>query len=63
VVPGKVTAAQVMNLNSAKTVQGNTVEITKANGGVMVNNAHVVKADVMADNGVVHVIDTVLLPQ
>jgi uncharacterized surface protein with fasciclin (FAS1) repeats len=62
VVPGKVTAAQVMKLNSAKTVQGDTVEIKKGNGGVMVNNARVVKADVMADNGVVHVIDTVLLP-
>jgi uncharacterized surface protein with fasciclin (FAS1) repeats len=63
VVPGKVTAAQVMKLNSAKTVQGTTVAIKKGNGGVMVNNARVVKADVMADNGVVHVIDTVLLPQ
>ena len=62
VVPGKVTAAQVMKLNSAKTVQGDTVEIKNANGGVMVNNARVVKADVMADNGVVHVIDSVLLP-
>ena len=62
VVPGKVTAAQAMKLNSAKTVQGSTVEVTRGNGGVMVNNAHVVKADVMTDNGVVHVIDTVLLP-
>ena len=62
VVPGKVTAAQVMKLNSAKTVQGDTVAIKKGNGGVMVNNAKVVKADVMADNGVVHVIDSVLLP-
>jgi uncharacterized surface protein with fasciclin (FAS1) repeats len=62
VVPGKVTAAQVMKLNSAKTVQGDTVEIKSGNGGVMVNNARVVKADVMADNGVVHVIDSVLLP-
>jgi uncharacterized surface protein with fasciclin (FAS1) repeats len=63
VVPGKVTAAQVMKLNSAKTVQGDTVTIKKGGGGVMVNNARVVKADVMADNGVVHVIDAVLLPQ
>jgi uncharacterized surface protein with fasciclin (FAS1) repeats len=62
VVPGKVTASQVVKLNSAKTVQGNTIEIKKENGGVMVNNARVVKADVMADNGVVHVIDSVLLP-
>jgi uncharacterized surface protein with fasciclin (FAS1) repeats len=63
VIPGKVTAAQVMKLNSAKTVQGTTVAIKKGNGEVMVNNARVVKADVMADNGVVHVIDSVLLPQ
>ena len=63
VVPGKVTAAEVMKLDSAKTVQGNTLEIKKGSGGVMVNNARLVKADVMADNGVVHVIDSVLLPQ
>ena len=49
--------------NRADDADGNAVEITKGNGSVMVNDARVVKADVMADNGVVHVIDTVLLPQ
>lgn len=62
VVPGKVTAAQVVKLNSAKSVQGSDIAITASNGGVMVNNAKVLKTDIMADNGVVHVIDTVILP-
>ena len=63
VVPGKVTSSKVVKLDSAKTVQGGTVAIKTANGGVMVNNARVIKADVEASNGVIHVIDAVLLPQ
>ena len=63
VVPGKVTAAQVMKMNSAKTVQGQTVRIAASNGTVMVNGASVVKADVAASNGVIHVIDTVIMPK
>ncbi len=62
VVPGKVTAAEVMKLTTAKTVQGQSVSF-QMNGGVKVNGANVVKADVMADNGVIHVIDTVILPK
>ena len=62
VVPGKVTAAQVVKLDSAKTLQGKTVEIDSKDG-VKVNQAKVVKADVMASNGVIHVIDTVLIPK
>lgn len=62
VVPGKVTASDVVNLSEAKTVQGSDVEITVDGSSVMVNNANVVKTDVMASNGVIHVIDTVIIP-
>ena len=61
VVPGKVLAADVVKLKDAKTVQGSTVKIDTASG-VKVNNATVVKTDIEASNGVIHVIDTVLLP-
>ena len=63
VVAGKVMAADVMKLSSAKTVEGENVAISVKNGGVMVDNAHVTKADIMTSNGVIHVIDTVLLPK
>ncbi len=62
VVPGKVTAADVVKLKSAKTVQGQSVKI-KTKDGVSVDGAKVIKADVMASNGVIHVIDTVLIPK
>jgi uncharacterized surface protein with fasciclin (FAS1) repeats len=61
VVSGKVMAADVVKLTSAKTVEGSDVKIDASNG-VKVNNATVVTPDVAADNGVIHVIDTVLLP-
>ncbi|MFL6197389.1 MAG: fasciclin domain-containing protein [Thermoanaerobaculia bacterium] len=61
VVAGKVTAADVVKLTSAKTVEGQSLAIDASNG-VKVGNAKVVKADVMASNGVIHVIDTVLFP-
>ncbi|MDF5731240.1 MAG: fasciclin domain-containing protein [Rhizonema sp. PD38] len=61
VVSGKVTAADVVKLNSAKTVEGTDVKIDASNG-VKVNNATVTTPDVAADNGVIHVIDTVLIP-
>ena len=63
VVAGKVMAADVMKLTSAKTVEGGSVTIKATNGGVMVDNAHVTKTDIMASNGVIHVIDTVILPK
>ena len=63
VVPGKVMSQDVVKLDSAKTVQGSSVTIRTANGNVMVNNARVIKADVGASNGVIHVIDTVILPE
>jgi uncharacterized surface protein with fasciclin (FAS1) repeats len=63
VVAGEVTAAEVMKLSSAKTLNGQSVAISTSDGTVMVNNARVVKADIHASNGVIHVVDTVLLPE
>ena len=62
VVPGKVTAEQVTKLSEAKTVEGATVKISSAGGKVMVNDATVVTPDIAASNGVIHVIDTVIMP-
>lgn len=62
VVPGKVMAADVVKLKSAKTVQGEPVQINVQDGKVKVNGANVVKADIACSNGVIHVIDAVLLP-
>ncbi|MFN6564128.1 MAG: fasciclin domain-containing protein [Nostoc sp. ChiSLP01] len=61
VVSGKVLAADVVKLNSAKTVEGSEVKIDASNG-VKINDATVAAADVAADNGVIHVIDKVLIP-
>ena len=63
VVAGDVMAAQVMKMNSAKTVNGQSVSISSKGGTVMVDNAKVVKADIACSNGVIHVIDTVLMPK
>ncbi|MEN9675265.1 MAG: hypothetical protein RIS76_1161 [Verrucomicrobiota bacterium] len=62
VVSGKVMAADVKS-GMVKTVQGGDLDVKVADGKVTVNNATVVKADVGASNGVIHVIDTVLLPK
>jgi uncharacterized surface protein with fasciclin (FAS1) repeats len=62
VVPGRVTASQVVNLTEAKTVQGQSVKIAVRDGNVMVDGAKVVKTDIMGSNGVIHVIDSVILP-
>ncbi len=61
VVSGKVMAADAAKLKSAKTVEGSELKIDASNG-VKINDATVSKADVSADNGVIHVIDTVLMP-
>lgn len=61
VVSGKVMAADVVKLKSATTVEGSDVKIDASNG-VKVNDAKVSTADVAADNGVIHIIDTVLMP-
>ena len=63
VVAGKVTSDKVVSLTSADTVQGQSVAIKVVDGKVMINDATVVAADVMTSNGVIHVIDTVLMPQ
>lgn len=62
VVPGKVMAADVVKLKSAKTVQGKPVTIVARDGKVKINSAHVVKTDIDCANGVIHVIDAVLMP-
>ncbi len=62
VVPGKVMAADVLRLDSAKTVQGKSVNIVARDGKVAINGANVVQADIVCSNGVIHVIDAVLLP-
>lgn len=61
VVAGKVAAKEVMKLESATTVQGSSVAIS-IDGGVKVNDANVIKTDIMTSNGIIHVIDTVLVP-
>jgi len=62
VVAGKVEAAQVMEMASAKTLNGQEVAIRVEDGTVFINDARVTTADVAASNGVIHVIDTVLMP-
>jgi uncharacterized surface protein with fasciclin (FAS1) repeats len=56
VVPGKVMAADVVNLKTAKTANGKSLTISAVDGSVMVNNAKVMQTDVTASNGVIHVI-------
>jgi uncharacterized surface protein with fasciclin (FAS1) repeats len=61
VVPGKIMAADVKT-GAVKTVQGGTLAVAASSAGVMVNDANVIKTDIVATNGVIHVIDTVVLP-
>jgi len=62
VVSGRVMAADVVKLHSAKAVSGDMLTIATHDGGVTIDNARVVKTDIAATNGVIHVIDTVILP-
>ncbi|WP_435010591.1 fasciclin domain-containing protein [Tundrisphaera lichenicola] len=64
VIPGKAMAADVVKLDgkAVKTVEGSKVNVKVADGKVMVNGAKVVKTDIETSNGVIHVIDTVILP-
>jgi uncharacterized surface protein with fasciclin (FAS1) repeats len=62
VVPGKVTAADVVKLKTAKAVSGDTIDIAVAGRTVKVEQAQVTKTDITASNGVIHVIDAVILP-
>ncbi|WP_254277049.1 fasciclin domain-containing protein [Halomonas sp. 3H] len=63
VVAGKVMAEDAMGLESAETVQGQSITITTMDGSVMINDATVIQADIETSNGVIHVIDGVLLPE
>ena len=63
VVAGKVMAADVVKVSSAKAVSGVTLGISARDGGVTVDGAKVVKTDIAATNGVIHVIDSVILPK
>jgi len=62
VVPGKVMAADVVKLKEAKTVQGQSIKIDTS-AGVKVDGANVIKTDIACSNGVIHVIDSVILPK
>lgn len=62
VVPGKVMAADVTDGLEATTVQGGTVKFTVADGKVMINDANIVTTDIETSNGVIHVIDAVIMP-
>ena len=62
VVPGKVEAAEVVTMDEAKTVNGKMVDIKVKGDTAMVNDAKVTKTDIVASNGVIHVIDTVIMP-
>jgi len=63
VLAGRYPASAVVKLRSAPTVEGQRIAIHAANGVVMVDDARVVKTDIMASNGVIHVIDSVILPK
>jgi uncharacterized surface protein with fasciclin (FAS1) repeats len=62
VVPGKIEAAKVVELDEAKSVNGKIIDIEVRDGIAMVNDARVIKTDVAASNGIIHVIDTVIMP-
>ena len=63
VVAGRVSAAEVMKMKTAKAVSGDTLTIAAGSSSVMIDNAHVAKADIAASNGIIHVIDAVVLPK
>jgi uncharacterized surface protein with fasciclin (FAS1) repeats len=63
VVPGKVLAADVLKLTEAKTVQGQSAKVSLVNGQPMIDAAKIVKTDIVCSNGVIHVIDSVILPK
>ena len=63
VVPGKVLAADVVKVKSAKSVEGTAIPVMVSGDKVTVDGANVVKTDIVASNGVIHVVDTVLMPE
>jgi len=62
VVPGRVMAKDVAGINSAETVQGQSLTVSIENGTPMVDNAKIIQTDIAASNGVIHVIDSVVIP-
>jgi uncharacterized surface protein with fasciclin (FAS1) repeats len=62
VIAGRVTAAEVVTMKSAKAVSGDSLKIMAGEGAVMIDDARVVKTDIAASNGIIHVIDTVIIP-
>ena len=63
VISGKVTSEDVVKIKSARTVQGQSLRVSTSNGKVMIDEAEVTAVDILASNGVIHVIDSVVLPQ
>jgi len=63
VVPGKVTAAEVVTMDSAPTVNGSNLAIRVDNGTVFINDSRVIATDIGASNGIIHVVDSVILPK
>ena len=63
VVSGKIMASDVVKVESAQSLMGQSIKVNVTGGKVMVNNANVVATDVAASNGVIHVIDAVILPK
>ena len=63
VVPGKMLAADVLKLTEAKTVQGQSAKVSLVNGQPMIDAAKILKTDILCSNGVIHVIDSVILPK
>ncbi len=63
VVPGRYMASEVVRMNSAKTVNGQSFTISNNYGKVMIDNAKITNTDIMTSNGVIHVIDSVILPK
>lgn len=62
VLPGALSASEVRDLNGAKTVNGATISAEDEGGAVKIGGANIVKTDIKAENGIIHVIDTVLMP-
>lgn len=63
VVAGQVMAADVVKVDSAKTLEGSSITVTVSEDGVKVDNANVITTDIKTSNGVIHVIDTVIMPK
>jgi uncharacterized surface protein with fasciclin (FAS1) repeats len=63
VLPARVTAEEIVRLSSAKTLNGEPLQITANQGRVQINQSRVITADILCSNGVIHVIDSVLIPE